>query len=325
MTHDLDPAAGAMPSTREKSCAPPSGRRPRGRPKGSRNKAALAVEAVLEDAAEALVGKLIDKALAGDGVALRFCVGRLLPARRDSPVAFDLPEIAGAGDLVKAARAVLTACAGGVLSPDEATQVMDLIIAVQGIEKMGDVEKRVSELERRQQACVTRTARERATQSDHPASRRAQGASSRLGALDVSGCQIERGMRGPPPVPCKSPVFNSTASLVRSIKPPTAPKALTLCAPRFCPRGVPSIRCKSSVFNSFSATPARHRELTETRGCNTRSHTEVNPGSPRGAREVGRSRLRQIITGPSRKHPTWAPLNDSRGSEQNTCLHPLAL
>ena len=151
--------------------APQSSGRPRGRPKGSRNKATLAVEAALEDAAEALTRKLINKALAGDGVALRFCVGRLLPARRDRPVVFDLPEIAGAGDLVKAARAVLAACAGGTLSPGEAKEVMDLITAVQALEKMGDVEKRVIALERRQQACAAKTARDQAAQCHRRASR----------------------------------------------------------------------------------------------------------------------------------------------------------
>src|SRR5580700_2465634 len=73
--HDLDPAAGAMP---EKPLEPPSGRRRRGRPKGSRNRATLALEAVLEGSAEELTHMLIAKALAGDGVALRFCVGVIL-------------------------------------------------------------------------------------------------------------------------------------------------------------------------------------------------------------------------------------------------------
>src|SRR5580692_12104838 len=52
---DLDPAAGAMPTSGENSVAQPSGGRRRGRPKGSRNKAALALEAVLEGNAEELV------------------------------------------------------------------------------------------------------------------------------------------------------------------------------------------------------------------------------------------------------------------------------
>src|ERR1700722_2590878 len=52
---DLDPAAGAMPAMPmggRQSFAQRSGGRPRGRPKGSRNKATLALEAVLEGSAE---------------------------------------------------------------------------------------------------------------------------------------------------------------------------------------------------------------------------------------------------------------------------------
>src|ERR1700721_364930 len=159
----LDSAAGATPAipmNREQSFAEPAGGRRRGRPKGSRNKATLALDDALEGAAEELTRTLIAKALAGDGAAQRFCVGRLLPARRDRPVVFELPEIESAGGLVKAARAVLAACAAGSLSPDEAKEVMNLIISVQAIEKTGCVEQRVTELERRAQACATKTSRE---------------------------------------------------------------------------------------------------------------------------------------------------------------------
>ena len=145
---DLDPAAGTMPSGWETPLMSPSGRRSRGRPKGARNKTTIAIEALLDGAAEALTGKLIETALAGDGVALRFCLGRLLPARRDRPVAFDLPEIAGAGDLVKAARAILAACAGGVLSPREATDVMGLIATHFRTLKLTAREATPAELER---------------------------------------------------------------------------------------------------------------------------------------------------------------------------------
>jgi hypothetical protein len=205
---DLNPAAGGMQSDCEKPFAPSWGGRPRGRPKGARNKTTIAIEALLDGAAEALTRKLIETALAGDGVALRFCVGRLLPARHDRPVAFDLPEIAGAGDLVKAARAILAACAGGMLSPREATEVMDLMTAVQALE-VGDAETRVTESERKQQARSAKTSRDRAAQCDRRASRPARAGRSRREAFDVSGCEIERGIRVPRPVPCKSPVFNS--------------------------------------------------------------------------------------------------------------------
>ncbi|HWN80221.1 MAG TPA: DUF5681 domain-containing protein [Bradyrhizobium sp.] len=69
---------------------------PKGRPKGSRNAATLACEALLDGQAEALTQKAIQMALDGDPVALRLCLDRLCPPRRDRPVSFPLPPITGA-------------------------------------------------------------------------------------------------------------------------------------------------------------------------------------------------------------------------------------
>ena len=106
-----DPAAGASHAGEERSPEGPAGRRRRGRPKGSRNKAKLALEAVFEEAAEPLRDTIVAKALAEGGAMLRFCVGLMFPARRDHAFEFDLPEIADAGDLAKAGQALLADCA----------------------------------------------------------------------------------------------------------------------------------------------------------------------------------------------------------------------
>ena len=63
---------------------------PAGRPKGSRNKATLAAEALLEGELEAIIRKLLEKAKEGDSSALRLCLDRLMPPRRDRSVTFDL-------------------------------------------------------------------------------------------------------------------------------------------------------------------------------------------------------------------------------------------
>src|SRR5580700_3153276 len=89
---------------------------PKGRPRGSRNGTTMATEVLLDGEAERLTRMAVDKALAGDRLALRLCLERILPPRRDRPIAFDLPEIATVGDAVKASSAVLSACAAG--NPD---------------------------------------------------------------------------------------------------------------------------------------------------------------------------------------------------------------
>jgi len=80
-----------------------------GRPKGSRNKATIAIESLLQGQAEALTQTAVTKALEGDSVALRPCIERIAPAPKDHPVSFSLPNMNNALDASKAAGSVLTA------------------------------------------------------------------------------------------------------------------------------------------------------------------------------------------------------------------------
>jgi len=95
---------------------------PHGRPAGSRNSATLACEALLEGQAEALTQKAVDMALAGDPVALRICLERICPVRKDRAVRFPLPPITSARDAADIAAAVAEAVAAGQLTPSEAAE-----------------------------------------------------------------------------------------------------------------------------------------------------------------------------------------------------------
>ena len=100
---------------------------PKGRPKGARNRATVAAELLLDGEAEALTRKAIDLALAGDTVALRLCMERLVPPRKDRAIRLDLPPIQTDDDLKGAVGAVLSAVADGVITPSEAGEVVALI------------------------------------------------------------------------------------------------------------------------------------------------------------------------------------------------------
>jgi hypothetical protein len=63
-----------------------------GKAKGARHKATLAAESLLDGEAEKLTRTAIERALAGDGVALRLCLERLIPPRKDRPIRIDLPS-----------------------------------------------------------------------------------------------------------------------------------------------------------------------------------------------------------------------------------------
>ncbi len=63
---------------------------PAGKPIGARHKTTLAVQALLDGEAESLTRKAVELALAGDITALRLCLERIAPARKDYPVVIDI-------------------------------------------------------------------------------------------------------------------------------------------------------------------------------------------------------------------------------------------
>jgi hypothetical protein len=123
---------------------------PNGRPKGHRNRVTMAMEELLLDGeAEGLTPKVIERALEGDMVAMRLCLERVLPPRRDRPVAFELPKIESANDVPVAARAILSACAAGALSPGEAAEIIGLLSTYARMFEDTEIEARMAALEKR--------------------------------------------------------------------------------------------------------------------------------------------------------------------------------
>ena len=120
-----------------------------GRPKGARHKTTLAIESLLEGEAEALTRKAIEQALSGDTVALRLCLERLAPARRDSPVRFDLGSLNGPSDALKAGAGALVAMSEGDLTPSEAATVVGLLDQYRKAYEVTELEQRLTALEAR--------------------------------------------------------------------------------------------------------------------------------------------------------------------------------
>ena len=60
---------------------------------GARSRVTRAMEELLEGEAEALTRRAVEMALAGDAVALKLCMDRLLPALREQPGGVDLPTL----------------------------------------------------------------------------------------------------------------------------------------------------------------------------------------------------------------------------------------
>lgn len=121
-----------------------------GKPKGARHRTTRAIEALLQGEHEVLTRKAIDMALAGDTTALRLCLDRIAPPRKDAPISFDLPPIKTAADTVSASSALLQAVSEGEVTPDEAGRVMALLTAHKALVEAGDLEARITALEEKQ-------------------------------------------------------------------------------------------------------------------------------------------------------------------------------
>jgi hypothetical protein len=93
-----------------------------GKPRGARHKTTPAIEALLHGEAEKLTRKAVEMALNGDTVALRLCLERICPPRRDRTVAVNLPKIERAADMVMATAALVEAAACGVITLAEAAE-----------------------------------------------------------------------------------------------------------------------------------------------------------------------------------------------------------
>ena len=119
-----------------------------GKPRGTRHKATVAALAMLDGQAEALTRQAVTLALEGDTTALRLCLERIAPPRRDAPVQFDLPPMKSARDAAKAAGAVLGAVAAGELTPIEGAHIMTLVETYRRTLETTELEARVTALER---------------------------------------------------------------------------------------------------------------------------------------------------------------------------------
>ena len=121
---------------------------PRGRARGSRNRATVLLEKLMAGEAEAVTRAVIEKAKAGDLMAARIVLDRILPARKDRSVTFNLPVIVTAADATTASAAILKAVADGDLAPGEAAEIMALIEGHLKTIEAVEVDARLSALEK---------------------------------------------------------------------------------------------------------------------------------------------------------------------------------
>src|SRR5829696_2365704 len=116
-----------------------------------RSTAARVAESLMEGEAEAITRKAIELAKEGDGPALRLCMDRIYPPRRDRPVRFRLPSLDKAEDAVAAHAAIVAGVAIGDLTPSEAGDLARLVDNYTRAVEATDIQTRLARLEAAEQ------------------------------------------------------------------------------------------------------------------------------------------------------------------------------
>jgi hypothetical protein len=120
---------------------------PSGRPKGSRHRTTLAIEKLLDGEGEEITRKAIELAKGGDMAAIRICLDRLAPPRKDRHIEFTLPKMEKASDAAKASAAIVEAASSGELTPSEASEIMKIVESYARALQASDFEARLERLE----------------------------------------------------------------------------------------------------------------------------------------------------------------------------------
>jgi hypothetical protein len=100
---------------------------PRGRPLGSRNKAAYLIESMLEGDAEAIGQKVLELARGGDIRALAMCLDRLAPARREPTACVSLPVPKTAEEVCDTLGKLFQLAAAGEVPPSQAEMLYRIL------------------------------------------------------------------------------------------------------------------------------------------------------------------------------------------------------
>jgi hypothetical protein len=119
---------------------------PAGRPNRARQ-AAVVAEAMIGRKTVPLTQKIIDLALAGDRAALRLCLDRIVPRRREMPIDLRLPPIEGAADISAAMAAVANAAASGAINSVQGAALARLITILLLAIETGDFDRRLRVVE----------------------------------------------------------------------------------------------------------------------------------------------------------------------------------
>jgi hypothetical protein len=87
----------------------------------------LIAEALIGGKTKELTDKIIEMALAGDPIALRVCIDKILPDAKQRPCTFKLPRFETCADAISALGLIAEGLASGELLPHEAESLSNVV------------------------------------------------------------------------------------------------------------------------------------------------------------------------------------------------------
>ena len=102
----------------------------------------------MEGEGGAITRKAIEQALRGDAQALRLCLERIYPARKERLIDLPLPDVQTAQDARAALSAILAAVGNGQITPGEGETLAIIIESQKRAIVAQDWESRLEELEK---------------------------------------------------------------------------------------------------------------------------------------------------------------------------------
>jgi hypothetical protein len=120
---------------------------PAGKKPGTRHRATLAVEKLLDDEGEELTRKAIELAKDGDLTALKLCLERICPPKKSRPIRIDLPNVNTADGVSQGQMTTVQAVAEGEITPEEGKVLADILEARRRSIETQEHEARLNKLE----------------------------------------------------------------------------------------------------------------------------------------------------------------------------------
>ena len=122
---------------------------PAGKKPGSRHKTTVLAEKLMATDVEKVVNSVISAAVSGDMTACRLVLERLVPVRKDAPLAIDLGPIKSLDDVARGMATIVEAVAGSEISPSEGAAVASLLQGYSQSLESVELDRRLSVLESR--------------------------------------------------------------------------------------------------------------------------------------------------------------------------------